>query len=79
MIKYFAVVLIAVTTAVAVAACDEVPGPSRLQDQQIVCTLTGEAFIFIDGYEKSIHSIRRSEADPLCQPLKAKIVVGAKQ
>lgn len=67
MIKYFVVVFLAMT----LAACDVEADPPRLQDQQIVCTLKGEAYIFIEGYQKSIHSVRSQESDPLCQPLKA--------
>jgi hypothetical protein len=35
-----------------------------------VCTLKGEAYIFIEGYEKTIHSVRSAESDPLCLPLR---------
>jgi hypothetical protein len=60
-------------SATALAACDPVPEPEELHDQQIVCSLRGEAFVFIDGYEKTVHSVRSVESDPLCQPLKAVI------
>lgn len=70
MIKYLAAVLLAIATMV-LSACDVEADPPRLQDQQIVCTLKGEAYIFIEGYEKSVHSVRSQESDPLCQPLKA--------
>jgi hypothetical protein len=73
MIKYLAVVFLAVFTVVVDAACDPVPPPVQLADQQIVCTLKGEAFIFIEGYQKSVHSVRSQESDALCQPLKAVI------
>lgn len=55
------------------AACDPEVPPQRLADKQIVCSLKGEAFIFVEGYEKSVHSSRSTESDPLCQPLKARI------
>jgi hypothetical protein len=69
MIKYFSVVLLSVSM-VALGACDNQITPTQLQDQEIVCSLKGEAYIFIDGYEKSVHSVRSEESDPLCKALK---------
>ncbi len=68
MTKHLLSVLI-IFFSVALAACEQA-SPPRLRDNQIVCTLRGEAFVFIDGYEKSVHSVRSVESDPLCQPLK---------
>lgn len=74
MTKYLVVVFLAITT-VAIFGCNVSASSPQLQDQQIVCSLKGEAFIFIEGYEKSIHSVRSIESDALCQPLKAFIAV----
>jgi hypothetical protein len=70
MTKYLVCAVFALSTSV-LAACDPVPDPPQLKDQQIVCSLKGEAFIFIEGYQKSVHSVRSVESDSLCQPLKA--------
>jgi hypothetical protein len=69
MTKYLFAVFLAVSV-VALAACDPQVSPPQLQDQQVVCTLKGEAYIFIEGYEKTIHSVRSAESDPLCLPLR---------
>lgn len=58
-------------SSTALAGCDPEQDVPRLADQQIVCTLKGEAYIFLEGYEKSVHSVRSRESDSLCQPLKS--------
>jgi hypothetical protein len=71
--KYFAVALLAVA-GVPLAACD--PGnvpvyqpPPHVRDKQIICTLTGESYIYIsDDYAS--HTVRSPETDPLCAALK---------
>lgn len=68
-----AILAFLIFSSAALAGCDPQPDPPRLKDQQIVCTLTGEAYIFTDSYRDSVHSVRSSESDPLCQPLKARI------
>jgi hypothetical protein len=71
MIRYFAVILFAVSAA-SLAACHQSSDSTEtLRDKQIVCSLTGEAFIFIDDAESVDRSIRSEESDPLCQPMKA--------
>jgi hypothetical protein len=70
-VKY--TLLLSLLPVVSLAACDPPEFPPQLQDQQIVCSLKGEAFVFIDGYEKTVHSVRRTEADPLCAPLVSRI------
>lgn len=85
MTKYFAFVLIAVA-GLALAACD--PGsvqaykpPPHIRDKQIVCTLTGESYIFVNDSSSDYHSVRSPETDPLCLPMKsnASPAVGASQ
>jgi uncharacterized protein YcfL len=69
MMKYLFAVFLAAST-MALAACDSQVSQPQLQDQQVVCTLKGEAYIFIEGYQKRIHSVRSVESDPLCIPLR---------
>jgi uncharacterized protein YcfL len=71
--KYLTVFLVFASSALA--ACDNGSEAPQLKDQQVVCSLKGGAFIFIEGYPRSIHSVRSVESDALCQPLKAIINV----
>jgi hypothetical protein len=80
-VKTSAILLCCFFATVALAACDPPPAePPRLQDQQIVCTLKGEAYIFIDNPGTVDRSRRSVEADSLCKALKpvepAPIIVG---
>lgn len=58
--------------AICLTACDPdtFKSPPELKDQQIVCTLTGEAYIFRDY--TSPHSVRSAESDVMCAPMKPK-------
>jgi hypothetical protein len=72
--KYFAFVLL-VVAGVSLAACD--PGsvpvykePPHVRDKQIICTLTGDSYIYISDDYSSSHTVRSPETDPLCAALK---------
>jgi hypothetical protein len=72
--KYFAVALLAVA-GIPLAACD--PGnvqtyqpPPHVRDKQIICTLTGESYIYLSSDSASSHTVRSPETDPLCAALK---------
>jgi hypothetical protein len=72
--KRLAFVLIAVA-GMCLAACD--PGtvpvyqpPPHVRDKQIICTLTGESYIYISDDDASSHTVRSPETDPLCAALK---------
>lgn len=72
--KYFAVALLAVA-GVPLAACDQVnvqayQPPPHVRDKQIICTLTGESYIYISDDYASSHTVRSPETDPLCAALK---------
>ena len=60
------------SAAAPLAACDPHAQAQTLADKQIVCSLTGDAFIFNED-RYGPHSTRSSESDVLCQPLKARI------
>lgn len=83
--KYFGAVLLAVA-GTFLAACD--PGavqayqpPPHIRDQQIICALNGDSYIYISEDSANYHTVRSPETDPLCLPLKSKAIpaVGASQ
>lgn len=55
--------------ALMLSACNEQDTGEHLQENQIVCTLKGDAFIYTNAYNAAQHAARSVESDALCSAL----------